>query len=195
MATELTDELIEKIKATEKGVARLDNKILGIRSTIKTTREIVDSMFKRRKSFPDSLLIRRNLRLGLILSVVSCAVLLTPMIYILLTDTSGNLIGKAVLFVLVIMVPYALYKNLTVKKLVLPISLSNKQIEIIGEIYQWNEIENTFFVYRPMGKGFRAYFVIGLKDGELKYFDIGNQLGFKYNEHDFSEFVEHYRNE
>jgi len=117
------------------------------------------------------------------------------MIYLLVTDTSGNLIGKSVLLVLVFLIPFSLYKNLTVKKLILPVSLSSKQIEIIGEIYQWNEIENTFFVYRPMGKNFRAYFVIGLKDGELKYFDIGNQLGFKHNERDFSEFVEHYKKE
>lgn len=68
---------------------------------------------------------------------------------------------------------------------------SDKQIEIIGETYQWDSIENTFFVFRP--NSFYT-FVIGFKNGELKYFDIGNQLGFKYNERDFSEFVEYFKN-
>jgi hypothetical protein len=195
MTTALTTELIEKIKATEKEEARLDNKIWGIHSTVKTTREIVESMAKKRNSFPGSILIRRNLRLDLILSLAACVAIITPVIFILMTDTSGNVIGKALALTLVFLLPFVLYRNLTHKKLILPISLSNKQIEIIGETYRWDEIENTFFVYRPSSKDFRAYFVIGLKDGELKYFDIGNQFGFKYNENDFSEFVEYYKNE
>lgn len=47
--------------------------------------------------------------------------------------------------------------------------------------------------YRPMGRMQKVYFVIGLKNGEIKYFDIGNQLGFN-NEQDFSALVEHFKN-
>ena len=73
--------------------------------------------------------------------------------------------------------------------------MADQQIEKNGEIYQWNEIENTFFVYRPGGKHRFIYFVIGFRNGELRHFNIENQLGSRYNEHDFSEFVEYFKNE
>ena len=76
----------------------------------------------------------------------------------------------------------------------MPILLTGKQITVIGEIFQWEEVENTFMVFRPMGRATKVFFVIGLKTGEVKYFDIGNQLGFKYNGQDFSALIEHFKN-
>jgi hypothetical protein len=189
MTTNLTAELLEKIKITEKEKDR--HKILRTQPIIKTTNEIASSKRHKRKLIPNPLIIKRNLKLDIILSLVLCTAISSPFIYFIVNDKSGNTIGNTFAAIIVLGVFFALLGNLTFKKLILPIVFSHTQIEIIGEIFEWNSIENTFFVIRPNSS---SSFVIGLKNGELKYFNIGNQLGFKYSERDFSEFVEYFKN-
>ncbi len=189
MPTILTMELLEKIKITEKENER--GKILRIQPVIKTTKEIANTKRHKRDLIPNPFTIKRNLKLDIILSLVISVAISTPFIYFIVNNNSGNSIGNIFAVIIVIGIFFALAKNLTLKKLILPIVFADNQIEIIGEIYQWDLIENTFFVFRPNSS---YSFVIGLKNGELKYFDIANQLGFKYNERDFSEFVEYYKN-
>ena len=189
MPTTLTMELLEKIKITEKENER--RKILRIQPVIKTTKEIAISKRHKRDLIPNPFKIKRNLKLDIILSLVLSLAISTPFIYFIVNDKSGNTIGNIFAGIIVVGIFFALAKNLMLKKLILPIVFSDNQIEIIGETYQWDSIENTFFVFRPNSS---YSFVIGLKNGELKYFDIANQLGFKYNERDFSEFVEYFKN-
>ena len=189
MPTTLTVEILEKIKATEKENERY--KILRIQPVIKSTREIASSKRHKRVLIPNPLIIKRNLKLDILFSLTLWVAISTPFIYVIVNDKLGNIVGNIFAVIMVVLMFFALFGNLTLKKLILPIVLSDNQIEIIGETYQWNSIENTFFVFRPNGS---SSFVIGFKDGGLKYFDIGNQLGFKYNAHDFSEFVEYFKN-
>ena len=189
MLTTLTVELLEKIKITEKENER--HKIFRIQPVIKTTEEIVSSKKNKRDLITNPLIINRNLKLDILVSLVLGGAISTPFIYILVNDNSGNIIAYIFAVIIVVMIFLALFFNLTSKKLNLPIVLSENHIEVNGETYQWNSIENTFFVFRPNST---SSFIIGFKNSELKYFDIKNQLGFKYNEHDFSEFVEYFKN-
>ena len=189
MPTILTVEFLEKIKITEKENER--RKILRTQPVIKTTKEIASLKRYKREIIPNPLMIKRNLKIDIILSLAVGVAISTPFIYIIVTDNSENFMGNIFAAIMVVLIFFGLIKNLTLKKLILPIVLSNNQIEIIGETYQWNSIENTFFVFRANSS---YSFVIALKNGELKYFDIANQLGFKYNERDFSEFVEYFKN-
>jgi hypothetical protein len=147
MIINLTAELLEKIKITEKEKDR--HKILRIQPIIKTTNEIASSKRHKRKLIPNPLVVKRNLKLHIILSSVLWVTISIPFIYVIVNNKSWNFIGNIFAVTMVLLMFFALFGNLMLKKLILPIVLSDNQIEISGETYQWNSIENTFFVFRP----------------------------------------------
>jgi hypothetical protein len=197
MATTTTGELIEKIKAEELSDKRRSLRWLDSRSFVRTTKEITDSLLKKKSFTGDSLEIRRNLKLDLLLLIFSGLLIAVPIGYLTISEiisAKPNQIGVVVGIGLILLIFIVAYKNLTNRELNSTILLTDKQITVGTRTYKWDEIENTFLVYRPTGRLQMVYFVIGLKNGTIRYFDIGNQLGFKYNELDFAVMVEYFKN-
>jgi hypothetical protein len=188
MQTNLTEELLEKIKAVEKHDGRF--KILRTEPLIRTTKQAASLKQGKQRLIPNPLTIKRNLKLDTSVLLVIFVAISSPFIYFLVTGKSENAAGIAFALLFILVIFSVCLGNLTQKELVLPIVLSDKQIEINEEIHTWDSIENTFIVY---GSGASYRFVIGFKSGDLNYFDIANQPGLKYNERDFSAFVEYFR--
>lgn len=180
--------LLEQLILEETNALSWDDKLLKIRSIIKTTRDIGDAA-KIKYSLPENYLIKRKRKLQKALSVCMAGIFTFVLGYILLTKFStGALIVSTVLLSLIY---YALYKNLTEKDINFEMQLSKKGIAIMDKFYEWTEIQETFLVYRPTEKS--IYFIIGLKNGFLDRYHMSNLLEFNLNERTFSALIEKYR--
>ncbi|MGG9961146.1 hypothetical protein [Ferruginibacter sp. SUN106] len=185
-----TNILLEQLIQEENSALAWDDKLFKIHSAIKTTREIADAA-KLKYPLPENYLIKRKRKLQTALSVLMAGIFTFIFGYILLTKFStGALLVSTILLSLIY---YVLFKNLTVKDLNFEIQLSKKGIEIDGKFYQWTEIQETFLVYRPNGKNRTIYFVIGLKNGFLDRYHMNNLLEFNLNERTLSALIEAYR--
>ena len=188
----LTQRLFTKIAETEEAKRKTQIKWLTPPSLIKTTKEVA-ALAKNRIVLDDKpFIIKRNLKLDLFLWLVIICLMSGPLIWI--TDIKSNDINIYPIVIysfLILLLLFSGYKNLTLKKLTSPIILTIKDITIQNEVFNWHDIQQTFYVYRPSS---RSLFIIGLKNGQIQYFNINNQLGFRYNNTDFSKFIEHYRN-
>ncbi len=192
MGSVSTEELINQINEIEGADKRDQMAWLNSRSYVRTTAEAAAALSNPVAPPGERVEIKRNLKLDLILWIVLDALVVSLFGYFIIRELfSKNTNWAAVLFEMaVILLPVIIgYKNLTLKKLTLPIILTAQQITVTGETFQWKEIENTFIVYRAK----KFLFVIGFKTGYVAYFDIANQLGFTCNEQDFSALVEHFR--
>lgn len=185
-----TNILLEQLVSEENDALAWDDKLLKIRSIVKTTGEIADPA-KIRYPLPSNYVIKRKKNLQTVLSVFMASIFTFIFGYILLTKYStGALIVSTVLLSLIY---FVLYKNLTIKNINFEIHLSKKGISIMDRFYSWSEIQETFFVHRPNGKFYEKYFVIGLKNGVLDRYHMNNLLEFNLNERTFSALIEDYR--
>lgn len=183
--------LLEQLILEEKNALAWDNKLFKINSVIKTTSEIADTT-KLKYPLPEVYLLKRKRTLQTILSVLMAGIFTFIFGYILLTKYStGALLVSTILLSLMY---FVLYKNLTLKDINFEIQLSKKGIAIEDKFYQWTEIQETFLIYRPNGKSRAIYFIIGLKNGFLDRYHINNLLEFNLNERTFSALIDEYRN-
>jgi len=167
-----------------------DDRFLKIHSIIKTTVEAADAT-KLKYPLPDNYLLKRKRTLQILLSLLMASIFTFIFVYILFTKYS---VGTLLLFTILLSIMYfALYQNLTAKDINFEIQLSKKGIAVMDKFYQWPEIQETFLVYRPKGKTGGIYFVIGLKNGFLDRFHMNNLLEFNLTERTFSALVETYR--
>ena len=182
--------LLEQLILEEKSAQSWDDKLLKINSIIKTTGEIADAA-KLQYPLPELYLLKRKRVLQTSLSVLMAAIFTLIFGYVLLTKYStGALIVSTILLSLIY---FVLYKNLTMKAINFEIQLSKKGIEIDNKFYKWAEIQETFIVNRPNGKIREIYFIIGLKNGFLDRFHMNNLLEFNLNERKFSALIEEYK--
>ncbi|SHE30171.1 hypothetical protein SAMN02745131_00074 [Flavisolibacter ginsengisoli DSM 18119] len=194
----MTDDLWEqkflnKILETEKAKRVL----LTPKSLIKTTKEVAANTKIKFDLNDKPFRIHRNIQLDLFIWIVMAFLILGPLIYGIVNDLKSNdvnIFGVIVPSSLIILFLFVGYKNLTIKSLTSPIIFTSKDLTINDEVFNWNEIQETFYVYRFPGRWIKALFVIGFTNGLIQYFDLSNQLGFKYNDKDFSNLVEHYKN-
>jgi len=187
-----TQELMQKIKATEQKDMSFDMRLLHLHSVIQTTKKIASSHSKRKSVTGDVLEIKRNLKLDVAIWLLIGLVAIFPISYVTIREIRSaysNPLGIMMGIFIIAIILWLAFKKLTFNKLRFPILLTEKDISISGKSYNWDEIENTFFVYRTM----KSYFVLGFRNGDIRYFDIGPQLGFKYSDIDFAGFVEHFK--
>lgn len=185
-----TNILLEQLILEENSALSWDDKLLKFHSTIKTTSEIADTS-KLQYPLPENYLIKRKRKLQTVLSVLMASIFSFIFGYILFTKFStGAVVVSAGLLSLIY---YVLYKNLTSKDINFEIQLSKKGIVIMDKFYQWTEIQETFFVYRPEGNQQTLFFIIGLKNGLLDRYHMNNLLEFNLTERIFSALVEEYR--
>jgi len=157
-----TNILLEQLVQEEKSSLAWDDKLFKINSVVKTTGEIADTT-KLQYPLPDNYLLKRKRKLQIALSFLMAGIFTFIFGYILLTKFStGALLVSTILLSLMY---YVLYKNLTIKYINFEMQLSKTGIDIEDKFYQWTEIQETFVVYRPNGKSTTIYFVIGLKMG------------------------------
>lgn len=186
-----TNILLDQLLSEENAALAWDDKLLKIRSTIKTTSEIADPT-KLQYPLPSNYVIKRKKKLQTILSVFMASVFTFIFGYVLVSKYStGGLIVSTVMLSLIY---FVLYKNLTVKSINFEIHLSKEGIALLDNFYPWSEIQETFFVHRPTGKFPERYFVIGFKNGVLDRYHMNNLLEFNLNERTFSALIEEYRN-
>ena len=190
MTTVPTNILLEQLVSEENDALAWDDRLLKIRSIIKTTIEIADPA-KIQYPLPSNYVIKRKKKLQTTLSVFMASIFTFIFGYILLTKYStGALIVSTVLLSLIY---FVLYKNLTIKNINFEIHLSKEGIAIMDKFHPWSEIQETFFVHRPNGRFPVIYFVIGLKNGVLERYHMNNLLEFNLNERAFSALIEEYR--
>ena len=186
------EKLLQEIEEIEKQ----EKKMLSPNSRIRTTNEVA-TLSKGKFDLNDkNFIIKRNLKLDLLFWVVTFCLIFGAMAYGIFnnyTNKNSNISGVVVLFFLILSFSFIGYKNLTLKSLTLLITFTTKDLTINNEIFRWLEIKKTYCINRYPGKTSKNSFVIGMKNGEIHYFNIGNQLGFKYDETDFSKIVEHYK--
>lgn len=182
--------LLEQLVLEENATLAWDQKLFKIHSIINTTTEIADAT-KLKFPLSKTYLIKRKRKLQTALSVLMAGIFTFIFGYVLLTKFStGALLTSTVMLSLIY---YVLYKNLTLRYINFEIQLSKKGIEIDDKFYQWTEIQETFVVYRPNGKSRTIYFVIGLKNGFLDRYHMNNLLEFNLSEKTFSALIEEYR--
>ena len=192
----LTQRIFKEITETEKAEKKAKFRWLTPGSSIYTTKKIAADAKIKAPLDEKPLIIYRNIKLDLFLWLTVTCIFLIPVSYIIIREiksANANILGIVFLCFLFLLFPYVGYKNLTLKRLNSPIKFTTKSITINDEIFNWSDIQDTFFVYRFSHMMMNGLFVIGFKSGEIRYFNIGNQLGFGYNERDFSRFVEHYK--
>ena len=189
---QLTQKLFDEIVEMEK----LEKQWLSPKSTIKTTKKLATEGKDKYNLNDKSFIIRRNIKLDLILWIAMTMILFVPMTYGIVKEycsTNSNIAGVVFLSLFLLFFIFVGYKNLTLKSLTSPIIFTTQELIINNETFFWSEIQETFYVIRFPGKTGQTAFVLGLKNGVTRFFDIGNQLGFKYSERDFSKLVEHYK--
>lgn len=187
-----TDDLMQKIRETEKKDMSFDMRLLHLNSVVQTTKKIASSHPKRKTVSRDILEIKRNVSLDVVIWLLIGLVAIFPISYVTIKEIRSaysNPLGIMMGIFIIALLLWVAFKNLILNKLKYPIILTENSISIGGDSYNWEDIENTFFVYRTM----KSYFVLGFRNGDIKYFDIGPQLGFKYSDIDFSGFVEYYK--
>ncbi|MEO6456492.1 MAG: hypothetical protein ABIN97_20620 [Ginsengibacter sp.] len=188
----LTQKLFDEIVEMEKSERRW----LSPKSIIKTTKEVATKGKEKYGLSDKPFVIRRNIKLDLFLWIAMTCIILGPMTYGIIEEfrsSNSNILGVTFLSLFVILFLFVGYKNLTLKALTSPITFTTQELTINDKTFTWFEIQETFCVLRFAGRTRRTSFVIGLKNGVIHFFDIDNQLGFKYSERDFSKFVEHYK--
>lgn len=185
-----TNFLLEQLLLEEKAALVLNAKLLKIHSIVKTTSEIADST-KLKYPLSDNYIIKRKRIIQTSLSLFMASIFTFIFGYALLTKYNTGALVIATL--LLSLIYYALYKNLTLKDINFEIHLSNKGIAVMNNFYQWSEIQETFLVYRPNGKYHEIYFVLGLKNGVLDRYHMDNLLEFNLDEKTFSALIEEYR--
>ena len=189
---QLTQKLFDEIVEMEK----LEKQWLSPKSTIKTTKKLATEGKDKYNLNDKSFIIQRNIKLDLILWIAITILILVPMAYAIVNDyvsNNSNIAGVLFFSIFLFLFIFIGYKNLTLKSLTSPIIFTTKELIINNETFFWSEIQETFYVIRFPGKTGTTAFVLGLKNGVTRFFDIGNQLGFKYSERDFSKLVEHYK--
>lgn len=187
-----TQKFLNEIIDTEKAKRAW----LTPKSLIKTTKEVAADAKNKFDLNDKPFTIYRNIKLDLFIWIAMAFLILGPMIYGIINElksNDANIVGVMFLSLLIILFLFVGYKNLTLKSLTSPITFTTKDLTINNDVFNWNEIQETFYVYRFPGRMIKALFVIGFTNGQIQYFDLGNQLGFKYNERDFSKLVEHYK--
>jgi hypothetical protein len=192
MLSVTSQELMDHIKQSELRKVSFEMKFFHLQSVIKTTKAIADESPGKKLMSEDSLEIKRNIKLDLMIWLLIGLVAIFPISFVTLRQIKNvysNPLGIIMGILLIFLFLFLAFRNLTSRKLKFPITLNDSHVNIGGKAYNWNEIENTFYVYRAR----KSFFVIGFKNGDLKYFDIGHQLGFKYSDHDFSAFVEYFK--
>jgi len=187
-----TEELFNAIQIEEKDATSLDDKILQIRSTIQTTKEVAKDY--ERKIYPEPFIIKRKRRVDSIL-LAAMAVGFTFMFgFALYKQTNFNLIGSLFIVGLLGLIYYAFYKNLTLPYLNYTITLTRQQIDFGDIAFLWGDIQETFIVSRPKGYFGPVFLIIGLKSGELNRHHINNLMTYKRGEREIARAIEYFRN-
>ncbi len=189
----LTQKLFEEIVEMEKS----ERRFLSPTSIIKTTKQVAKEGKGKHVLSDKPFIIRRNIKLDIFLWTAMTCVILVPMTYEVIKEfnrNNANILAVISLSLFMVFFLFVGYKNLTLKALTSPITFTTEGLTINNETFTWFEIQETFYVMRFPGRTRSTSFVIGMKNGVIHSFDIANQLGFKYNERDFSKFIEHYKN-
>ena len=185
-----TDILLQQLVIEENDAMSLDDKAFKSKSVIKTTSEIAKSA-KISYPLPNNYVLKRKKTLQSLLSLLLATIFTLLFGYALLTKFSIG--GLIVSIVMLSLIYFVLYKNLTIKSINFEIHLSKEGITIAEQFKPWSEIQQTFFIVRPNGRSTIKYFVIGLKNGVLERYHMNNLLEFNMNESSFAALIEKYR--
>lgn len=191
MSTISTEGLINAIKAEETDAGSWDNKLLLGGSIIKTTKDIAQDY--KETLYGEPFIIKRNKRFERIVLATIAFSLTLLFGFGLFTQKDFSIIGSLFMFALLSLMYYAFYKNLTLPSLNYSITLTAQQIDFGDIAFSWDEIQETFVVYRPKGNGFFTYLILGLKNGELNRHDINNFITFTRSEKTISKAIEHFK--
>jgi hypothetical protein len=160
MAGISTDELLNRIMEMESADKRDNLRWLDSRSYVLTTKETAALLTKKKTIAGESVVIKRNLKRDLVLWIVFGFLTVVPIGYITireLLNANRNPIGIIIGISLLFLFAFVTYKNLTLKELTMPVLLTAKQINVTGETLQWEEMENTFMAFRPMGRTTKVF--------------------------------------
>lgn len=186
-----TEELINEIKAEESDAISWGNRLFSIRSEIKTTKGASEDA--KEKSFVEPFVIKRNLRVEIVISVMAALGFTVLFGFVLFTQKEFNIFGSLFILALLIFLYCGLYRNLTSPDSNYTITLTSRQIEFGDIAFSWDEIQETFIVYRPLGKGYNYYLIVGFKNGELERRNINNFMTFNKGVPDIANAIEHFK--
>ena len=136
------EKLLQEIVEIEKP----EKKWLSPNPRIRTTKDVAILSKKKIDLSDKTFIIRRNLRLDILIWVVTFCLIFGAMAYGIFNDyinKNSNISGIVVLFFLMLSFSFVGYKNLTLKSLTLPITFTTKHLTINNEIFRWLEIKET----------------------------------------------------
>ena len=152
-----TNILLDRLIYEENSSLNWDEKLFKIYPVIKTTGDIADST-KLRYPLPDKYLLKRKRKIQIALSVLIAGFFTFAFVRSILNNFKTD--ALIVLTILLSLLYYVLFKNLTKKEINFEIQLSKNGIQFDDYFYNWSDIQETFVVNRPSGRSRETYFVV-----------------------------------
>jgi hypothetical protein len=184
-------DFMDMIKSKEEKAVPWDSKWFGIRSLVKTTKELSEEV-TRDIPFSDEWVIRRD-RIWEAVGMFGFALCLTGLIAYIINQDKINITEVAVTVLILGFMYYVFYKNLILKRINFHIVLTSQGVRLGEDHFLWSEIKDTFIIYRPKGRLYHYYLLVLLKNADFKRYDINTLISFTRRPKHIAFGIEHFK--
>ena len=184
-------DFMDMIKSEEDNAVPWDSKWFGIRSLIKTTKELSEEV-TRDIPFSDEWIIKRD-RIWEAAAMFGFALCLTALMAYIINRDKVNFTQVTVTVLVLGFMYYIFYKNLTLKSINFNIVLTSHGIRLGDDQFLWSEIKETFIIYRPQGRLYHYYLLVLLKNADFKRYDINTLISFTRRPRHIAFGIEHFK--
>jgi hypothetical protein len=184
-------DFMDMIKSEEDNAVPWDSKWFGIRSLVKTTKEL-SAEVTRDIPFSGEWVIKRDRTLEAV-GMFGFALCLTGLMAYIINRDKINFTEVAVTVLILGFMYFIFYKNLTLKSINFDIVLTSQGIRLGEDHFLWGEIKETFIIYRPVGKLYHYYLLVLLKNADFKRYDINTLISFTRRPKHIAFGIEHFK--
>lgn len=189
---ELTDnDFIKRIEQEEYQAVSWDNKLFGLKSRIYLTKDLAKE-HRLKKPFPVEKVFMPS-KVNKVMLLVIAALLPSLLLYSMATTKGVKTYAYFIAIPVLTLVIFGIRSVLTSKNLNYSIKLTRESLQVGDSIYSWKNIQETFIVIRPKGRGTtNPFLLVGRNDGTLDRYDLTNLMGWNTDK-ELAAAIEYYR--